>query len=309
MVHCYYVLILLLICLTCAGAPKLKKARPNQQVKVQAEQNTQTAPKNSSPIFGLLYLISDENGPAELESKDNVKDGEIELEAAPEIANEFAKEATQKDVSVGNLMEPKELQKVPIEPEDESENTNPKCHVEPNHRNALLQMDSVLLASQQRHLVGNWFHVEEVEDDNFNKKFNPGDLIEIKIRLGDKPIRAYHWAIYMGDGMIIHLKNVKGSGAEIQLKKLSEMYKKRWMRKNNYMDLFFSPRSVHEILEWAQARVGCKYKYSLLFWNCEHFAVETRYGKIFSLQVRNYARPLTTASATVVNKVASDLRS
>lgn len=27
------------------------------------------------------------------------------------------------------------------------------------------------------------------------------------------------------------------------------------MRKNNYMDLFFSPRSVHEILEWAQARV------------------------------------------------------
>ncbi|KAI1716988.1 hypothetical protein Ddc_10126 [Ditylenchus destructor] len=194
MVRCYYVLIVLLIFLTCAGAPKLKKAPPakhQHEVKAEADQNTETDPKNGGSILGLLNLISDENAPAKLESRDNVKDGEIELEADPKIAMAFSEEATQKDVSKDKLMETEELEKVPIEPEDESENTNPKCHVDPKHRNALLQMNSVSPASERGHLVGNWFHVEEVKDGNFNEKFNPGDLIEIKIRLGGKPIRAY----------------------------------------------------------------------------------------------------------------------
>ncbi|CAN9515055.1 unnamed protein product [Ophioblennius macclurei] len=128
----------------------------------------------------------------------------------------------------------------------------------------------------------------------YDEKPEPGDLIEI--------FRGtyQHWAVYVGDGFVIHLappSEVPGAGANSMMSVLTEkaIVKReelwdvvgthRW-EINNILDDKYCPRPVHVILRDARAQVGKELPYCVFRGNCEHFATELRYGKAESRQVR-----------------------
>ncbi|XP_064241756.1 phospholipase A and acyltransferase 1-like isoform X2 [Passer domesticus] len=97
-----------------------------------------------------------------------------------------------------------------------------------------------------------------------NCKPEPGDLIEIF-----RPL-CQHWALYLGDGYVIHITDEGTSST--------------W--------LFTS--SVHatrakEIIRRAELCIGEEVPYNLIASNCEHFVTELRYGVGVSGQVQNAA--------------------
>ncbi|CAF1148327.1 unnamed protein product [Adineta steineri] len=114
-----------------------------------------------------------------------------------------------------------------------------------------------------------------------------------------------HWAIYIGNGEIIHLWGDKdGIGestgkfgimtiygiefnkAEICKSKIRDiMDDSRDVRINNSLDSERNPLPIRDILERAENAVG-RIGYNLLYNNCEHFATECRYGQATSNQVQ-----------------------
>ncbi|XP_072573150.1 phospholipase A and acyltransferase 4-like [Paramormyrops kingsleyae] len=127
---------------------------------------------------------------------------------------------------------------------------------------------------------------------------NRGDLIEI--------LRGtfYHWAIYVGDGYVIHLTTPGGlpsshpslAGSSGTTSVLNEMgiVKKEILFDvvgtdtfcvKNHLDNMHQPRSVSTILSDAESRVGKTVPYDVFQYNCEHFVTELRYGKPESRQV------------------------
>ncbi|XP_032924730.1 phospholipase A and acyltransferase 1-like [Catharus ustulatus] len=122
-----------------------------------------------------------------------------------------------------------------------------------------------------------------------NSKPQPGDLIEINRHI------YQHWALYMGDGDVIHLTPVDGgtfapvSSTKAKVKKeplnmAADNY--GWCVNNKY-DRFRTPRPVEEILRRAEEWIGRVVTYNLLFSNCEHFVTELRYGEAVSLQAED----------------------
>uniref|UniRef100_G1PZ12 LRAT domain-containing protein n=1 Tax=Myotis lucifugus TaxID=59463 RepID=G1PZ12_MYOLU len=122
----------------------------------------------------------------------------------------------------------------------------------------------------------------------------PGDLIEI-------PRIAYsHWALYVGDGYVIHLAppdEYPGAGSSSLFSVLSPrgMVKRELLsdvvggcgyRINNHLDLEYSPLPVNKIISSAEEMVGKEKEYSIVNENCEHFVTSLRYGKARSLQSR-----------------------
>ncbi|XP_049748244.1 phospholipase A and acyltransferase 4-like isoform X1 [Elephas maximus indicus] len=107
----------------------------------------------------------------------------------------------------------------------------------------------------------------------------PGDLIAIS-RAAYK-----HWAIYMGDGNVVHL-NKSGIQVVVKQEPLKEVVKEDEYWVSNYLDCKYKPRPVDEIISLAKKTIGKKVKYNLLCCNCEHFATELRYGRRHSNQVR-----------------------
>ncbi|XP_008063716.1 retinoic acid receptor responder protein 3 isoform X1 [Carlito syrichta] len=121
----------------------------------------------------------------------------------------------------------------------------------------------------------------------------PGDLIEI-FRIGYQ-----HWAIYVGDGYVIHLappNEYPGAGSSSIFSVLTDMAEVKWERLedvvgncnyriNNSLDREYIPRRVEVIIEAAKSQVGEKLKYNLVRRNCEHFVTDLRYGKPRSKQV------------------------
>ncbi|AWP11981.1 Retinoic acid receptor responder 3 isoform 4 [Scophthalmus maximus] len=128
----------------------------------------------------------------------------------------------------------------------------------------------------------------------FDQKPEPGDLIEI--------FRGnyQHWALYIGDGFVVHLappSEVPGAGASSMMSVLCEnAYVKReelWdvvgtdrWEINNSLDNEYEPRPAPEIVREARQWVGKKLPYCVFNSNCEHFVTELRYGKPQSRQVR-----------------------
>ncbi|XP_059497573.1 phospholipase A and acyltransferase 3-like isoform X2 [Stegostoma tigrinum] len=121
----------------------------------------------------------------------------------------------------------------------------------------------------------------------------PGDLIEI-FRVAYK-----HWAIYVGNGYVIHLappSEVCDAGAASLM---SVFTKKAFIRKdplslvvghdcyrvNNVFDGKMDVRPIQEILKEAESRVGDEVNYSVTSANCEHFVTDLRYGVAQSGQV------------------------
>uniref|UniRef100_A0A8C3IJ01 LRAT domain-containing protein n=1 Tax=Chrysemys picta bellii TaxID=8478 RepID=A0A8C3IJ01_CHRPI len=123
---------------------------------------------------------------------------------------------------------------------------------------------------------------------------NPGDLIEI-FRIGYQ-----HWALYVGNGYVIHLappSEYAGAGSSSIMSVLSDraVVKKDRLwdvaggdryRVNNKYDGRCSPLPVSKILMEAEFLVGQKMRYSVTSENCEHFVTKLRYGQPKCDQVR-----------------------
>uniref|UniRef100_A0A8C7JMH2 LRAT domain-containing protein n=1 Tax=Oncorhynchus kisutch TaxID=8019 RepID=A0A8C7JMH2_ONCKI len=118
----------------------------------------------------------------------------------------------------------------------------------------------------------------------------PGDLIEI--------FRGtyQHWALYVGEGYIVHLCPPTGAGAYslvsvlcdtavVTKESLEEIVGKDRFLVNNLLDGKHKPRSVYDILRDARSLLGLEMPYCILRGNCEHFVTELRYGKGESRQV------------------------
>ncbi|XP_015276514.1 PREDICTED: HRAS-like suppressor 3, partial [Gekko japonicus] len=119
-----------------------------------------------------------------------------------------------------------------------------------------------------------------------------GDLIEID-RTG-----YHHWAIYIGDGYVVHLapeSEVAGAGlyslrsvisdhAMVKKEPLLEVVGNDEYRINNKYDGRFPPLPEDEIIARAKAEVGRVIAYNVLCQNCEHFVTRLRYGTAVSDQ-------------------------
>lgn len=129
----------------------------------------------------------------------------------------------------------------------------------------------------------------------YDEKPEPGDLIEINRG------SYQHWAVYIGDGFVVHLappSEVPGAGASSMMSVLCDraVVKKeelwdvigtnKWCI-NNSLDDKYEPREVHQILRDAKKMVGAELPYCVFSSNCEHFATDLRYGKAESRQVRS----------------------
>ncbi|XP_068571043.1 phospholipase A and acyltransferase 3-like [Cebidichthys violaceus] len=137
----------------------------------------------------------------------------------------------------------------------------------------------------------------------YDEKPEVGDLIEI--------FRGsyQHWAVYVGDGFIVHLappSEVPGTGANSMMSVIAEkaVVKKQELwdvvgnnqwKINNSLDKQYQPRPAHVIVRQACAMVGNELPYCVFRGNCEHFANELRYGKAESRQVRKAGETLMVA--------------
>ncbi|XP_050983597.1 phospholipase A and acyltransferase 4-like [Labeo rohita] len=128
----------------------------------------------------------------------------------------------------------------------------------------------------------------------YDQKPEPGDLIEI-FRGGYQ-----HWAIYVGDGYVIHLAPPSEHAQAGAYSMMSVLCDKATVKKeeiheivgndeyciNNLLDEKYEPRPVREILRDAHSLLGQELPYCVIRGNCEHFVTELRYGKAHSRQVR-----------------------
>ncbi|XP_072573765.1 phospholipase A and acyltransferase 1-like [Paramormyrops kingsleyae] len=112
----------------------------------------------------------------------------------------------------------------------------------------------------------------------------PGDLIEIP----RGPI--YHWAIYIGNGYVIHLTTPGRAGFSsmmsvsinrgiVKKERLLDVVGGSTYYINNLLDYEYKPRSVWIILSDAQSLVGQKLQYDVARYNSAHFVIDLRYGK------------------------------
>ncbi|XP_056354522.1 uncharacterized protein LOC130256691 isoform X2 [Oenanthe melanoleuca] len=131
-----------------------------------------------------------------------------------------------------------------------------------------------------------------MEQDNRNPQ--PGDLIEI-----DRPFHQ-HWALYMGDGYVIHLTpedkwEVEQEGLRVQefiraVKKelLVNVAGKNQWQVNNKSDKQHNPLPVEKIISHAKAYIGKEVTYRSFGSNCERFVKKLRYGEAFSEQQKAF---------------------
>uniref|UniRef100_G1Q848 LRAT domain-containing protein n=1 Tax=Myotis lucifugus TaxID=59463 RepID=G1Q848_MYOLU len=122
----------------------------------------------------------------------------------------------------------------------------------------------------------------------FHVEPKPGDLIEIP-RIGSS-----HWALYVGDGYVVHLAP-PGENSEagapnglgvVKRELLVEVVRNFFYKVNNHLDHLYKPRPINEMLSSGKEMIGQEMEYSDLSRNCEHFVTDLRYGKAHSRQVR-----------------------
>ncbi|XP_023263079.1 retinoic acid receptor responder protein 3-like [Seriola lalandi dorsalis] len=142
-----------------------------------------------------------------------------------------------------------------------------------------------------------------------------GDLIEIfRMEVAGIPLIPLldyqHWAVYVGDGYVVHLVNLgsdsfsssssspslskpqtksKGCKGKVKRQKLEVVADHCRWKVNNKLDNVRSPRPAQEIVEEALSLVGQDIFYDVTVRNCEHFATQLRYGISTSWQVLKYA--------------------
>uniref|UniRef100_A0A3B3UU36 HRAS-like suppressor 3 n=1 Tax=Poecilia latipinna TaxID=48699 RepID=A0A3B3UU36_9TELE len=116
----------------------------------------------------------------------------------------------------------------------------------------------------------------------------PGDLIEIFRNVYE------HWAVYVGDGYVVHLLGPDGDTINLPMgknnilkQKLLEVVSTDEWHINNKLDQEKQPRPAHIIVDQANKLVGTTRSYNVVEYNCEHFATELRYGDAESQQVQD----------------------
>ncbi|TWW55682.1 phospholipase A and acyltransferase 3-like [Takifugu flavidus] len=128
----------------------------------------------------------------------------------------------------------------------------------------------------------------------YDEKPELGDLIEI-----DRGSYE-HWAVYVGDGFVVHLAppfegrggqsssvmSVLADKAVVKREELWDVVGTDKWKINNSLDNKYEPRPSHIIVKAACELVGQQLPYDLLTKNCEHFVNELRYGIAESRQVR-----------------------
>lgn len=128
-----------------------------------------------------------------------------------------------------------------------------------------------------------------------------GDLIEFNRGLYS------HWAVYYGDGKVIHLAGDENDGLNATYNSGSafticgKSFNKAFVRiddfwnvvldskakKNNSKDKKMRPLSPTEIIQRAKEKLGA-IGYNVLWSNCEHFASYCRYGSSKSEQADKF---------------------
>ncbi|XP_055522112.1 uncharacterized protein LOC129716264 [Leucoraja erinacea] len=128
-----------------------------------------------------------------------------------------------------------------------------------------------------------------------HRKFKPkpGDLIEIPRKGGYKD-----WALYMGDGDVVHLTSDGASGdtstrfsrseeiGVIKREPLADVAGNNSWKVNNRSDIIWNPLPVDKIIKKAKENIGCRVRYKVLSANCEHFVNSLRYGIQISFQFK-----------------------
>ncbi|XP_032553173.1 phospholipase A and acyltransferase 1-like [Chiroxiphia lanceolata] len=122
----------------------------------------------------------------------------------------------------------------------------------------------------------------------------PGDLIKVK-----RPLYQ-HWALYLGDGYVIHLTSADegmrclSASSDATLSKKAKV-KKQLLKEvvgtddwevNNKYDRSRTPLPVKEIIKRAESYIGKEMTYNVLCENCEHFVTMLRYGEGVSDQAK-----------------------
>ncbi|KAM8940427.1 phospholipase A and acyltransferase 3-like [Pelodytes ibericus] len=144
----------------------------------------------------------------------------------------------------------------------------------------------------------------------------PGDLVEF--------IRPFyqHWAVYVGDGYVVHLTDQEGwsrfssalgGSAVVRRDLLENVADGCGYRVNNKYDQKMTPYPAQEVVKAALDLVGEVMPYSVTSANCEHFATELRYGRCRSDQVANAATyaavgGLALASLTAIFAIVRNKR-
>ncbi|KAF4804027.1 hypothetical protein TURU_011278 [Turdus rufiventris] len=122
---------------------------------------------------------------------------------------------------------------------------------------------------------------------------NPGDMIEIK-----QPGHQ-HWALYMGDGYVIHVTPVAENSPPASADSGTVHFRKMKVKKqlledvaryetccvNNKYDRYLTPCPVKRIIWRAERWIGQELPYDVFNNHSEHFVTELRYGQAVSEQV------------------------
>ncbi|XP_007882685.1 phospholipase A and acyltransferase 3 [Callorhinchus milii] len=138
----------------------------------------------------------------------------------------------------------------------------------------------------------------------------PGDQIEIFRQT------YQHWAIYVGNGYVIHITLPNKACSGISLFGVRALVKKELLRDvhrgdhyqvNNTLDSLWPPRAAEDIVRDAEKFVGLKVSYKLLKANCEHFITRLRYGADWSGQVWRFLNLLYVMGIPVSLRVRKHL--
>jgi len=155
----------------------------------------------------------------------------------------------------------------------------------------------------EQKLQNNSAECEECFVNFENLEPEEGDLIEIQ-RDG-----YAHWALYVGNGYVIHLTQIGKGLAKVFKEELRHVVNKSLCRVNNLKIAAqrrgLIPKAVHDILEVAHHSSHGVGKYHLFHDNCEHFVTYCRFGEPFSEQgkaakkypiIKNVAPTFATSS-------------
>ncbi|XP_019624198.1 PREDICTED: uncharacterized protein LOC109469882 [Branchiostoma belcheri] len=106
-----------------------------------------------------------------------------------------------------------------------------------------------------------------------------GDLLEFH-RLG-----YAHWAVYVGNGRVIHRTEDKGGKAGVMVREddFWDVEENDRVTINNGMDKITDPLPGGKVVKRARSKLG-ETGYNMMFKNCEHFVRWCRYGVKFSGQ-------------------------
>jgi hypothetical protein len=121
--------------------------------------------------------------------------------------------------------------------------------------------------------------------ENLLEYAKPADLIEI-----ERDFNYSHWAVYAGEGIIIHLLSGEKGKAIVKEELLEEVLNGSPCRVNNLKKEAerrgLEQNPVDVILKTARDCVGQEFAYDLVYSNCEHFATRCYFGieTGFSLQ-------------------------